>query len=187
MFPKLFIACLQSIFSKMKWNEISYGFKVTDNYLNNLRFADNIVLLAKDPQELQATVKELHTESGRIGKMNKTKTKTPSANTTTQSNIVVENESLDKVDQYTYLGQNIHANEGPKQEVQRRVAVTRGKFGKLSQYLQNQKFSLALKKRIFMQSVMPTLLYVAETLTFTKTLGSKIRLGVGWACGESYR
>jgi len=37
-------------------------------------FADDIVLTANNLQELQAMVKELHTESGRVGlKVNKSK------------------------------------------------------------------------------------------------------------------
>jgi len=131
-------------------------------------------VIAKDPQELQDTVKELYTESERIGlKMNITKIKTPFANTTTQSNIVVDKESLDQVDQYTYLGQNKHANGGQEKEVQRRVAVTWGKFGKLSQYLQTRKFPFALR---FSCKVLCQHSYMQQKHGRSqKTLGCKIR------------
>jgi len=133
----------------MKWNERSYGFKIADNYPNKLRFADDIVLIAKDHQELQAMVKKLHAERGRVGlKMNTTKTETQFANTTTQSNIVVDNESLDKVDQYIYLGQNIHANGGQQKEV-RRVAMTWGKFGKTQSISTKSKIPTRLKEKDF--------------------------------------
>jgi len=39
------------------------GFK----FASNLRFAGDIVLIANDPQKLQAMVRELITESGKFG------------------------------------------------------------------------------------------------------------------------
>ena len=76
MSPKLFIASLQSIFSKLNWQETAFGIKIDNTYLNNLRFADDIVLVAKTPQELRIMVTELHNESSKVGlKMNKNKTK----------------------------------------------------------------------------------------------------------------
>jgi len=77
-------------FNKMKWNcrQLPKQPKICMLIISSL--------IAKDPQELQDIVKELHTETGIIRlKMNKTKTKTQFANTTTQSNIMVDNESLD--------------------------------------------------------------------------------------------
>jgi len=76
-----------------KWNQRSFGFEVPNSHLNNLGFADDIALLAKYPQELQAMVKELNTGSGNIGlKMNKSKPMF--TNTTTQATIVDASESL---------------------------------------------------------------------------------------------
>jgi len=64
------------------------------------------------------------------------------------------------------------------------------KFGKMSEYLQDEKFPLSLKKKIFTQCVIQTLLYAAETWATTKMLNNKIRstqlsmerkmLGITW-------
>jgi len=59
MSPKLFISCLQEIFDKLKWNEKNFGIRIGNEYFNNLRFADDIVLIAKDPQELQTMINQL--------------------------------------------------------------------------------------------------------------------------------
>ena len=81
MSPKLFISCQQEIFGKLKWNEKNLGIRIGNEYLNNLRFTDDIVLIAKHPQELQTVINQLHTESHKIGlKMNKSKTKTMFSN-----------------------------------------------------------------------------------------------------------
>jgi len=60
----------------------------------------------------------------------------------------------------------------------------------MSKYLQDEKFPLSLKKKIFAQCVIPTLLYAAETWATTKNLNNKIRstqlsierkmLGIAW-------
>ena len=43
------------------------GIKIDGEWLNNLRFADDIVLISKDPQELQAMINQLNTYSKAIG------------------------------------------------------------------------------------------------------------------------
>jgi len=49
------------------------------------------------------------------------------------------------------------------------------KLGKLSNYLQNPKFPLTLKKKIFLQCVVPTLLYASETWATSKSMEDKLR------------
>jgi len=93
MSPKLFIASLQSIFSKLNWQEKAFGIKIDNTYLNNLSFPDDIVLVAKTPQELQIMVTELRNESSKVGlKMNKNKTKSMFINTV-PTNIRIDSET----------------------------------------------------------------------------------------------
>ena len=54
LLPKLFIACLEEIFKKLDCNEKKYSIKVDGEYLSNLRFADNIVLLTNSADQLQS-------------------------------------------------------------------------------------------------------------------------------------
>ena len=56
MSPKLFISWLQTIFDKLQWNDQQFGLQIGNGYINNLRFADDIVLMVKNPQELQTMV-----------------------------------------------------------------------------------------------------------------------------------
>ena len=49
------------------------------------------------------------------------------------------------------------------------------KFGKLSKYLQDTKFPLCLKKKIFTQCVLPTLLYAAEIWATANIMNNNIR------------
>jgi len=103
MSPKLFISSLQSIFNKLNWQERAFGYKIGNTYLNNLRFGDDIVLVAKTPQELQIMLTELHNESNKVGlKMIKSKTKTMFINTI-PTNINIGNEILEAIVHYIYI------------------------------------------------------------------------------------
>ena len=55
--PKLFTSTLESIFRRMNWE--NKGLKIDGEYLNHLRFADDIFLCTKPPQELEIMLQEL--------------------------------------------------------------------------------------------------------------------------------
>jgi len=104
----------------LRWNDKQFGLQIGNEYLNNLKFADDIVLIAKKPQELQIMVNQLHSESHRIGlKMNKAKTKTMSSNIAQAPKIEVENEELETVQHYIYLGQMIQNNGSQEKELKK--------------------------------------------------------------------
>jgi len=122
-------------------------------------------------------INQLQTESHKIGlKMNKSKTETMFSNLSHISpKIYVDKEELETVAHYIYLGEMIHMQGSQENEIKRRITMAWSKFGKMSEYLQDEKFPLSLKKKIFTQCVIPTLLYEAETWATTKLLNNKIR------------
>ena len=70
MSPKLFNAALQGVFAVLvaKWEEEGRGLKVTeDQRLTNLRFADDVLLLASSAGMLEGMLEDLAREAGRIG------------------------------------------------------------------------------------------------------------------------
>ena len=74
MSPLLFITCLGDIFRRLNWEK--KGIKICGEYLNNLKFADDIVLFADNLETLQEMMEELQTESIKTGlKINIDKTK----------------------------------------------------------------------------------------------------------------
>ncbi len=65
---------LEEIFKKLEWDDM--GLKVDGEYLNNLTFADDIVLLSNSGEDLEKMISDLHRESLKVGlKMNMKKTK----------------------------------------------------------------------------------------------------------------
>ena len=86
--PKRFTACLEEIFKKLNWNEKKYGIEVDGEYLSNLRFADDILLLANSADQLQNMINKLKTESEVVGqKKNQLKTKVMFTHYSNQQNI----------------------------------------------------------------------------------------------------
>ncbi|KAK8765934.1 hypothetical protein V5799_007282 [Amblyomma americanum] len=70
----LFTACLQEVFRGLNWEQL--GIRINGEYLNNLRFADDIALLSHSGGELQIMINELDRQSRSMGlKINMQKTK----------------------------------------------------------------------------------------------------------------
>ena len=70
----LFNAVLEKVFRKMNWE--GYGIKINGEYPNNLRFADDIVLIGKDREQLVKMIRELLSKCEKMGlKVNARKTK----------------------------------------------------------------------------------------------------------------
>ena len=91
-----------------------------NEFLSNLRFADDIFLCTGTPQELQQMQQKLSYESGRMGlKMNIAKTKVMVVDNIpiNVSNVMTEN-----VQGYVYLGQHFSLNEKNQDKaIQRRI------------------------------------------------------------------
>ena len=63
--PKLFTLALEGVFKNMSWDE--KGINIDSTYLNHLRFADDIVLISSDPEELKVMIGQLYEKSMRVG------------------------------------------------------------------------------------------------------------------------
>ena len=73
--PKLFTACLQdAIINKINWED--KGINIDGEHLSHLIFADDIVLVAKSPEEPESMLTDIHLASKPVGlSMNLSKTK----------------------------------------------------------------------------------------------------------------
>ena len=97
---------MEEIFRTLDWE--TTGINVNGKYLNHLRFADDIVLFTSDPQELKVMVENLSISSERVGlKMNMSKTKVMFNKFANPNPIKIRNTTLEKVEEYIYLGQVI--------------------------------------------------------------------------------
>ena len=92
------------------------GINIRRHNINNLHYMDDIVLLAENETDLQLILnvkKDKNREFWLDMSMKKTKTMVISRQTNTPTvNIFIDNEKLEHVTIFTYLGQNI--NQGGK-------------------------------------------------------------------------
>ena len=79
------------------------GININGKFLNHLRFADDIILIAADLDQLQTMMNQLHQESSKIGlKMNLSKTKVMT-NIDDDAVIKVGDDVIERVDSYIYI------------------------------------------------------------------------------------
>ena len=170
--PKLFTACLEEIFKKLNWENL--GIRVNGEYLTDLRFADDIVLISEKGEELQQMIEELHRESRRVGlSMNMKKTKVMFNDHAQKQQINIMNQALEEVNEYVYLGQTISTAPGHEVEIKRRISLGWRAFGKQSDIMKS-KIPLSLKKKVFNQLILPVLTYGSETWSLTKAMERKL-------------
>ena len=109
--PNLFNRVLEEIFRNLNWENKGLAIKKWgDNLfeytrLNNLRFADDIVLIARNEKELEGMAEDLRRESNEMGlTMNLTKTKIMS-NIKNLNSVELNGTKIESVKKYRYLGQ----------------------------------------------------------------------------------
>ena len=164
---------LQEIFKKLNWEE--KGIKIDGEFINHLRFADDIVLLASTFEELQEMLQELNKESKRVGlKMNLSKTKTMSNAFITPQKITIGMDELEAVCSYTYLGQVITMNGSIMEEINNRVKLAWRAFGRNSAIFKSG-LPICLKRKVFDQCILPVLTYASETWTLTNRTIRKLQ------------
>ncbi|CAB3244509.1 unnamed protein product [Arctia plantaginis] len=99
--PKMFSAVLESIFRRLNWENI--GLKIGGEFLNHLRFADDIVLFADNATDLGFMIDSLSNESKQVGlSLNASKTKIMSNGEIID--VIVDGNSIEYVKEYIYLG-----------------------------------------------------------------------------------
>ena len=96
--PKLFTACLQdAIINKINWED--KGINMDGEHLSHLIFADDIVLVAKSPEELESMLTDIHLASKPVGlSMNLSKTNVMLNESATTSTVAVDGNTIEKVD-----------------------------------------------------------------------------------------
>ena len=152
------------------------GIKVNGRILNNLRYADDIVLMAKSEEGLQAILSAVNTVSkshGLFMNVKKTKTMLISKNHEVQ-NISCDGKEVQQVSQFKYLGAIITEEADCKTEVNSRLGQGRGVIKKLTKIWKSRSISVKSKLRIMKALVWPVATYGSESWTIRKREAKKI-------------
>ncbi|KAK3895277.1 hypothetical protein Pcinc_000994 [Petrolisthes cinctipes] len=144
--------------------------------ITNLRFADDIDVMAGSEEELMRVVHNLDTASTNYGmEISAEKSKIMTNNTEgIHTPIAVRGQLLETVQHFKYLGSIIN-EEGSKMEILSRAAQTTAALAKLKTVWQDKNISLKIKLKLLRAIVLSVFLYACETWTLTAELQRRIQ------------
>lgn len=169
--PKIFAAVLENIFRGLEWQQ--FGITINGNLISHLRFADDLILFSDSPKKLQTMISDLDIESKKAGlHMNMDKTKVMTLNEKTE--IKVNNETIDYVDEYSYLGQNISPDDQMNKEIQNRTTNAWKRYWSLKEIFKDKHMNIKVKTKLFETCISPILTYGCQTWALTKQQLTKL-------------
>ena len=179
--PYLFNIYTEFIFRES--NELK-GITIHGQNINNLRYADDTALIADDKDNLQKVVDKVKEESSKAGlEMNVKKTKTMVTSRKPENkslDILVNDEILQQVLNFIYLGTEINQEARSEKEIERRCNIAKEKFSKIAHLLTSKKLKVSTKLRIVKCYVYSIFTYGCESWSLSKVLESKIEAMEMW-------
>ena len=179
--PNLFNLYTEKIFREVEdMKEINIG-EVNNN---NLRYADDTVLLAEGPVFLQGLLTAVNEKGKPYGmEMNIIKTKSmviSRKKSVPNISISVEGKPIQQVNRMVYLGYMATADGKCDKEIERTIGNARTAFESTAKILTSRKLSIELRSRIAKCYIWSTFLYGAETWALTKVTSYKLEAFEMW-------
>ena len=168
---------LFNVYSEKIMREALDGFKgsikVGGRTVSNLRYADDIVLIAGSMQELEDLVTRVKVASEQAGLMlNTQKTKVMKMagdpDNMEMRDLAVNGEVIETVDNFIYLGANFTNDCNDSKEIRRRLAIARSAVVSLSNIWKDRSITLQSKIRILHTLVFPVATYGCECWVLKK-------------------
>lgn len=174
--PMLFNIYSECIFQEALEDE-TVGVIINGRPINNIRYADDTVLIATSPEDLQRLLNKVTMVSEEYGlhiNVNKTKTMVISKRDNNAGNLTLGNRTVENVQRFRYLGTIINQNVTHKSEILSRIEQARQSFMKLKKLLTAQNLSLTLRVRMVRCYVFSVLLYGLEGWTLNKEITKRL-------------
>ena len=153
------------------WNaglgEAQAGIKISRRNINNLRYADNLTLMAKSEEELKSFLMKVKEESEKAGlKLNIQKTKIMASGPITSWQI--DDETMETVRDFIFLGSKITADGDCTHEIKRCLLLGRKAMTNPDSILKSRDITLPTKVRLVKAMVFPVVMYGCESWTIKK-------------------
>ena len=144
--------------------EVQAGIKIAGKNVNNLRYADDITLMAENEEELKSLLMKVKEESEKVGlKLNKQKTKIMASSPITSWQI--DGETVETVADFIFLGSKITADGDCSHEIKRCLLLGRTVITNLDSILKSRDITLPTKVHLVKAMVFPVVMYGCESWT----------------------
>ncbi|KAI5639199.1 reverse transcriptase (RNA-dependent DNA polymerase) domain-containing protein [Phthorimaea operculella] len=174
--PWLFNLFMDSCLTDLK--ECEYGLRMNGLLVKCLLYADDQVILASSAEELQEMVKIMNEALKRKGmKVNVGKTKAmvfEKEEGMTECNIMIEEERVEQVKEFVYLGSKFTSDGKCESDIERRVNAGNMVNGALHAFMNSQKVSNKARLAVHRGVLVPTLMYGSESWVWQKKHESRI-------------
>ena len=153
--------------------EAQAGTKIAVRNINNLRYADDTTLMAEREEELKSLLMKVKEESKKVGlKLNIQKTKIMESSPITSWEI--DEETVETVSDFIFLGSKITADGDSSHEIKRRILLGRKVMTNLDSILKSRDITLPTKVHLVKAMVFPVVMYGCESWTVKKAEHWKI-------------
>ena len=144
--------------------EAQAGIKIAGRNINNLRYADDTILMAESEEELKSLLMKVTEESEKVGlKLNIQKTKIMASGPVTSWQI--DAETVETVADFIFLGSKITADGDCNHEIKRHLLLGIKTMTKLEGILKIRDITLLTKVRLIKAMVFPLIMYEYEIWT----------------------
>ena len=175
-----------SLYSEIKLRIIKDrpGIRIRGANINNLRYADDIALVAGREEELQNLLHTISEDSRILGlslNIKKTETMVISKKKDPSTCVIrIGNKLLQQVHNFKYLGTRISAYGKCKAEVTARIMLVKKVFGQMKHLLINQSMSMKVRRRVLDCYILPALMYGCEAWTIRKEIENRLSATEMW-------
>ena len=135
--------------------------------MNNLRYADDTILMAENEQELKSFLMKVKEESEKVGlKLNIQKTKIMASGSTTSWEI--NGETVETVSDFIFSGSKITEDGDCSHVIKRHLLLGRKVMTNLDSIFKSRDITLPTKVRLVKAMVSPVVMYGCESWTVKK-------------------
>ena len=152
------------------------GIKIAKRNINNLRYADDITLMAENKEELKSVWIRVEEQSGKAGlKFNIQKTKIMASSPITSWQI--DEEITETVREFIFGGvSKITADGDCSHEIKRHLLLRRKALTNLNSILKSKDITLPTKVHIIKAMAFPVVMYKCESWTMKKASDKELML-----------
>ena len=151
----------------VRLNEAQAGIKIARRNINNLRYADDNILMAESKEELKSLLMKVKEEREKVGlKANIQKTKIVASGPIISWQI--DGEAMEMVTDFHFLGSKITADGGCSHGIKRCLLLGGKATTNLDSILKSRDITLPTKIHLVKARVFPVVMHGCESWTIKK-------------------